>query len=115
MEQCERLRRYNRWRRGDKRLKQPDTKALGELLDGVANRLEVLEREHAEFFERWHEHRRAIEAMVRVLGPSAPTCRGCAVEIAEALKIAGKLGYGVTATTTHNAELRGRPLADGPA
>lgn len=111
MEQCERLRRYNRWRRGDKRLKAPDPKALGELIDGVADRLEVLEREHAEFFERWHEHRRAIEAMVRVLGPSAPTCDGCAVEIAEALKIAEKLGYGETATTTHNANVTG--LAPG--
>ena len=77
-------------------------------------RLEVLEREHAEFFERWHEHRRAIEAMVRVLGPSAPTCDGCAVEIEEALKIARKLGYGETAPEGHNAEVTGRPLADGP-
>lgn len=40
----------------------------------------------------------AIEAMVRVFGPSAPTCDGCAVEIAEALKIARKLGYGDTAS-----------------
>ena len=66
---------------------------------------EVLERERAEFFERWHEHRRAIEAMVRVLGPSAPTCDGCAVEIEEALKIARKLGYGETAPEVHNAEV----------
>ena len=97
MQQCEQLRKYNRWRRGDKRLKMPDPKELGELIDGVADRLEVLEREHAEFFDRWHEHRRAIEAIVRVLGPSAPTCDGCAVEIAEALKIARKLGSGETA------------------
>ncbi len=109
MEQVERLRRYNRWRRGDKRLKQPDPKALGELLDGVADRLEVLEREHAEFFERWHEHRRAIEAIVRVLGPSAPDCDGCAIEIAEALKIAKKLGYGEATAETHNAKVSGVP------
>ncbi len=63
MEQCERLRRYNRWRRGDNRLKQPDPKALGELIDGVADRLEVLEREHAEFFERWHVERRRREKL----------------------------------------------------
>lgn len=107
MQQHEQLRKYNRWRRGDKRLKMPDPKALGELIEGAADRLEVLEREHAEFFERWHEHRRAIEAMVRVLGPSAPTCGGCAVEIAEALKIARKLGYGDTAPEGHNAEVRG--------
>ena len=53
MEQHEQLRKYNRWRRGDKRLKMPDSKELGELIDSVADRLEVLEREHAEFFERW--------------------------------------------------------------
>ena len=47
MKQHEQLRKYNRWRRGDKRLKQPDPKKLGELIDSVADRLEVLEREHA--------------------------------------------------------------------
>ena len=43
----EQLRKYNRWRRRDKRLKMPDPKELGELIDRVADRLEVLEREHA--------------------------------------------------------------------
>lgn len=47
MKQHEQLRKYNRWRRGDKRLKMPDPKELGELIDCVADRLEVLEREHA--------------------------------------------------------------------
>lgn len=41
--QAQQIRRYNRWRRGDSRLKQPDPKALGDLLDGVADRLEALE------------------------------------------------------------------------
>ena len=36
MEQHEQLRKYNRWRRGDKRLKMPDPKELGKLIDGVA-------------------------------------------------------------------------------
>lgn len=63
MQQCERLRKYNRLRRGDKRLKMPDPKELGELIDGVADRLEVLEREHTEFFDRWHDERRKREAM----------------------------------------------------
>lgn len=63
MDQCEQLRKYNRWRRGDGRLKQPDPKALGELIEGVADRLEVLEREHSEFFERWHEERRKREKL----------------------------------------------------
>ena len=63
MQQCEQLRKYNRWRRGDKRLKAPNPKELGELIDGVADRLEVLEREHAEFFERWHGERRKREKL----------------------------------------------------
>ena len=64
MQQCEQLRKYNRWRRGDKRLKMPDPKELGELIDGVADRLEVLEREHSEFFEHWHGERRKREKLV---------------------------------------------------
>ncbi len=32
-----------------------------ELIDGVADRLEVLEREHSDFFERWHGERRKRE------------------------------------------------------
>ena len=64
MEQQEQLRKYNRWRRGDKRLKAPDPKALGELIDAVADRLEMLEREHVEFFELWHEERRRREKLM---------------------------------------------------
>jgi hypothetical protein len=45
----EQLRRYNRWRRGDERLKMPDPKALGDLIDTVADRLEVLEFENYRF------------------------------------------------------------------
>ena len=61
------LRRYNRWRRGDDRLKQPSPKQLGELIDDVADRLEVLEREHAEFFENWHRERRERERLEQLL------------------------------------------------
>ena len=96
MELHEKLRQYNRWRRGEEDWEPsergPCPKELGELIDGAADRMEVLEREHAEFFEHWHEHRRALEAIVRVLGPAAPTCDGCAAEIAEALRIARKVG-----------------------
>lgn len=67
MEQHERLRQYNRWRRGEEDWQPddrgPDPKELGELIDGVADRLEVLEREHQEFFERWHAERRKREAL----------------------------------------------------
>ena len=67
MEQCERLRQYNRWRRGEEDWsaddRGPDPKELGELIDGVADRLEVLEREHQQFFDRWHEERRRRERL----------------------------------------------------
>jgi chromosome segregation ATPase len=42
------LRHYNAWRRGDESLEQPHPKALGELLDESADRLEQLERELAD-------------------------------------------------------------------
>lgn len=64
MTQSNQLRKYNRWIRGDNRLKMPDPKELGELIDGVADRLEVLEREHTEFFNRWHDERRKREKLV---------------------------------------------------
>ena len=60
----DRLRRYNRWRRGDARIKQPDATALGELIDAAADRLEVLEREHREYFDQWHAERRRREALL---------------------------------------------------
>lgn len=67
MEQYERLRQYNRWRRGEDDWaadgRGPDPKELGELIDGVADRLEVLKREHQEFVERWHGERRKREAL----------------------------------------------------
>jgi hypothetical protein len=63
MTQSDQLRIYNRWRRGDKRLKAPNPIKLGDLIDDVADRLEVLEREHQEFFDRWHEERRKREAL----------------------------------------------------
>jgi hypothetical protein len=59
--QSQQLRKYNRWRRGDERIKQPSPQHIGELLDSVADRLEVLEREHAEFFDNWHIERRKRE------------------------------------------------------
>lgn len=64
MEQSERLRMFNRWRRGDDDdLPQPDPKEIGELIDGTADRLEVLERENRAFFEKWHGERRKREAL----------------------------------------------------
>ena len=45
LSQADRLRQYNRWRRGEDSIPYPDPKEIGELIDGVADRLEVLERE----------------------------------------------------------------------
>lgn len=65
MELHERLRKYNRWRRGEEDWtddeRGPDPKELAELIDEAADRLEVLERESAAFFARWHEERRRMD------------------------------------------------------
>lgn len=60
----EQLRKYNKWRRGDNRLKAPDPESLGELIDSAADRLDVLEREHTLFFDNWHEERRRREKLL---------------------------------------------------
>ena len=66
MELHERLRQYNRWRRGEDWPDDdgPCPKELGELIDSAADRLEVLEREHQVFFDRWHAERRKREKLV---------------------------------------------------
>jgi len=111
MQQHEQLRKYNRWRRGDKRLKMPDSKELGELIDGVADRLEVLEREHSEFFERWHGERRKreklaldVERCYRML-LSEPDTKGALSKAENILREAladQKVGADSTATEGHN-------------
>jgi hypothetical protein len=111
MQQCERLRKHNRWRRGDKRLKMPDPKELGELIDGVADRLEVLEREHTEFFDRWHDERRKreklaydVERCYRML-LSEPDTKGALFKAENILREAlgdQKVGAGGTAPEGHN-------------
>ena len=99
MTQSEKLRQYNRWRRGDDELPQPDPKELGELIDGAADRLDVLEREHQEFFERWHGERRKREALQ------------CAVEnlVAQKGRHNTEIAYKrLVDVLTHNAELTER-------
>lgn len=61
--QSEQLRQHNAWRRGDDSVPAPNPRELGELLDSVADRLEVLERENVEYFDHWHEERRKREAL----------------------------------------------------
>lgn len=56
------LKDYNAWRRGAE-MPQPDPAEIGEAIDTAIARLEVLEREHEEFFDRWHEERRKREAL----------------------------------------------------
>lgn len=111
MQQCEQLRKYNRWRRGDGRLKMPDPKELGELIDGVADRLEVLEREHTEFFDRWHDERRKreklahdVERCYRML-LSDPDTKGALFKAENILREAladQKVGAQATAHKGHN-------------
>ena len=48
MTYSERLRQYNRWRRGDERELHPDPRELGELIDSAADQLEILEGERAQ-------------------------------------------------------------------
>ena len=66
MHLSEQLRQYNKWRRGDDRVKAPDPKELGRLIDSAADRLEVLEREHTLFFDNWHEERRREKLLCAV-------------------------------------------------
>lgn len=94
----ERLRQYNRWRRGDKRMKQPDPTEIGELLDSAADRLEVLEREHQEYFDRWHDERRKREALELApdgfaLVPLEPTAAQLDTAVAFALNVKLSEGY----------------------
>jgi hypothetical protein len=60
----DRLREYNAWRRGGDG-PQPDPTEIGELIESAAARLEVLERETTNYFDRWHETRRKLEAFER--------------------------------------------------
>lgn len=85
MTQAEQLREYNAWRRGDDTLQQPDPKELGELLDGVADRLEVLELEHTEFFDRWHDERRKREALEMEIEESKDALRKAALGVSAAI------------------------------
>jgi hypothetical protein len=56
------LKDYNAWRRGAE-MPQPAPAEIGEAIDTAIARLEVLEREHEEFFDRWHEERRKRERL----------------------------------------------------
>lgn len=60
----ERLRAYNRWRRGCEITPQPNPTELGELIESAASRLEVLEDEHQRFFANWHSERKKRERLL---------------------------------------------------
>ena len=63
MTQSEQLRHYNRWRRGEDGIEQPNPTELGELLDTVADRLEAIERDNAQIKELCEEaHSLLMEA-----------------------------------------------------
>ena len=61
------LREYNRWRRGDETIDQPEPMILGKIIDNAADRLEELERELAAEqaqIEANHKVTRIIEEML---------------------------------------------------
>lgn len=70
MDIVEGLRRHNRWRRSEEDCSPYDMspKEIGEMIDAAADRLEVLEREHQEFFDRWHAERRKRECLEDAVG-----------------------------------------------
>ena len=45
------LRQYNKWRRGDDSIDQPDPKVLGEQIDAAICQLESIEKAKAKFCE----------------------------------------------------------------
>jgi hypothetical protein len=67
MDLHERLREFNKWRRGETDDPQPCPKEIGELLDSAADRLEVLERESQHHFEQWHREKRLRQALEMTL------------------------------------------------
>lgn len=105
MEQCERLRKYNRWRRGDERIKMPDPKELGKLIDDVACRLEVLEREHSEERRKREKLAHDVERCYRML-LSEPDTKG-ALSKAENILREALADQKVVAPEGHNVELTG--------
>lgn len=62
MEQHERLRVIAQ-HISDGKMLMSETVAAAEAINGAADRLEVLERESAEHYERWHQERRRREAL----------------------------------------------------
>lgn len=75
---------------------------------GDVERIEVLEREHQEFFERWHGERRRREALERAILQHQVDVRyatqGAALSLADdALYKAMKVGAGTTAPDGRNA------------
>lgn len=62
MEQHEKLRLIAKGLAAEK-VTTAQARSAAEVIAGAADRLEVLEREHQQFFERWHSERRKREAL----------------------------------------------------
>lgn len=58
-----------------------ERRLCAEALEAQHDRLEVLEREHAEFFERWHGERRKREAMDVAMRDIFPAAHRLALEL----------------------------------
>lgn len=59
-----------------------ERRICADALESQADRLEVLEREHAEFLERWHDERRKREALELERAGDTPMARlyGCCAD-----------------------------------
>ena len=99
LSQSDRLRQYNRWRRGEDSIPYPDPKELGELIDGVADRLEVLEQEHEALHKAMKIAAENLEDTAHLVATGVAkdkVLRSLAIKIKHA-EAALKLGAGGTA------------------
>ena len=77
----------------------------------MKDRLEVLEREHKEFFERWHDERRKNERIMEMMDISNSELLLMAGEMtAQELRTVRAVLKGLKARMLDNAERRGRSL-----
>ena len=98
------LREYNRWRRGDEGIAQPDPGEIGRLLDAVCEMVEQLERER----DMAEDERIDLAKQLRSEQERHAVCQNERDEAREALKISIEAFREIQAATWKTAgELRG--------
>ena len=86
------LREYNRWRRGDEGIAQPDPGEIGRLLDAVCEMVEQLERER----DMAEDERIDLAKQLRSEQERHAVCQNERDEARESLRIlAGLVAYGL--------------------